>query len=201
VAGRLQAKIGLKIFFSGGLLFLMACTANERADSFVVNDAVIQSGDIVFRRSYGIVSDLIVARLNDSVSLSHCGIAYRDSAGQLFVIHALSKKLSDTDGMQQCSFEAFLQDSRPGTVKVTRFLPDTSGVLQHWAIQYLKNAVPFDDTFDMRDTTSFFCTELALHIIQTHFDVDLGQANDNSIPKFSTLFKKPYFIEIDLYQK
>ncbi len=201
MAGRLQAKIALLKLYLGSLLFLMACTANERADSFVVNDGAIQSGDIVFRRSYGIVSDLIVARLKDSISLSHCGIAYRDSAGQLFVIHALSKKLSDTDGMQKCTFEAFLHDCRPGTVKVTRFLPDTSGVLQHWALQYLKNAIPFDDAFDMRDTTRFFCTELILHIIKTHFDVDLVQNKRNEIPKFSTLFKKPYFVEIDLYQK
>jgi hypothetical protein len=199
VVSRLQVKVTLLKFLIGSLLFLMACSANERANSSAIKKTVIQSGDIVFRRSYGIVSDLIVAKLNDSIALSHCGIAYRDSVGKLFVIHTLSKKLSEVDGMQICSFDDFLQDSRPGTVKVTRFLPDTSGLIAYWALFYLKNSKPFDESFNMRDTTNFFCTQLPLHIIQTHFDVDLVQNERNEIPKFSTLFKKPYFIEIDLY--
>lgn len=199
MVGRLQTQVSLLRILIGSLLFLSACVADKRANSFVVDDSLLQSGDIVFRRSYGIVSDLIVAKLNDSIALSHCGIAYRDSVGQLFVIHALSKKLSEVDGMQICSFDDFLQDSRPGTVKVTRFLPDTSGLIAYWALFYLKNAKPFDESFNMRDTTNFFCTQLPLHIIQTHFDVDLVQNERNEIPKFSTLFKKPYFIEIDLY--
>lgn len=199
MASRLQIEIIWKYFIFVSLFFLMACNANKRANSFVVDQSLIESGDIVFRRSFGIVSDLIVARLNDSVPLSHCGIAYRDSAGQLFVIHTLSKKLSVVDGMQICSFADFLRDSRPHSVRVTRFVSDSADVIGTTAVHYLYKAIPFDEDFNMRDTTKFFCTQLPLHIIQVKFQINLVRNNINTIPKFSTLFQKPYFVEIDVY--
>lgn len=182
------------------LLVLLGCKTNKGANSFAVDEKQIKSGDLIFRRSYGLISDIIVARLDDNEqALSHCGIAHRDSANKLYVIHALPLKLSKTDGMQICTFADFVSDCRPGTLKVTRFLPDSSGTIESWALRYLGASIPFDAHFDTSDSTAFFCTELPLHIIESQFQLHLVNKDSEAIPTFSIFFQPDYFEEIELY--
>ncbi len=71
----------------------------------------LRSGDIIFRMGYGALSLSIVSVLSDTIKVSHCGIVARDSLG-IAVIHTISPSISDADGMQQCTIEEFIADSR-----------------------------------------------------------------------------------------
>ena len=97
----------------------------------------LRSGDIILRRSYGLVSDIIVMELDDTLDVSHCGIIIKEPDSSYKVIHSLSKKVSDTDGVQICGLEQFMADSKIETVRVFRFRSDTQGKIAAQALRYL----------------------------------------------------------------
>ncbi len=115
------------------------------------------------------------------------------------VIHSLSEKVSDFDGMQKCSIREFWVNSRPETVKIFRFLHPKHQLIANYALLYLKQKLPFDDKFDTNDTTTFYCSELPVHIIKTAFGRNI-QA-DKSLIKFSSFMNPHYFREIPFMQK
>jgi len=200
VAGRLQVEIVGVLAFACLLFIFSGCTRCEKATALnLYSTDSISSGDIILRKSYGMVSEVIVARLNDTVDVSHCGIIYRDAQGHFNVIHALSRKVSETDGMQICRLDDFLKDSRPETVRVVRYINDTTHGIIRQAIRYLDLKVPFDEDIDMADTTRFFCSELPIHIIKTLYHTDISDGAEK--PKFSVFLNRQYFKEIPLMQK
>ena len=150
----------------------------------------LQSGDIILRKSYGLISDIVVMELNDTIDVSHCGIIMKNPDSSYSVIHALSKKVSDTDGVQICELDQFMADSKIETVRVFRFRNDTTGQIAAQAARCLKQKIPFDEAFDASDTTSLYCSELPIQIIRNAFKVDVSYGAEK--PKFS-IFLQPYF--------
>ena len=200
MAGRLQVEIVGALAFACLLFILPGCIRREKSTALsLYSTDSISSGDIILRKSYGLVSEVITARLNDTVDISHCGIIYQDVQGHFNVIHALSRKVSEADGMQVCRLDDFLKDSRPETVRVVRYINDTTHGIISQAIRYLDLKVPFDEDIDMADTTRFFCSELPIHIIKTLYHTDISGGAEK--PKFSVFFNRQYFREIPLIQK
>lgn len=148
---------------------------------------LFQSGDIILRKGEGFISQFICDRLKERIPISHCGIIIKD-ADKLDVIHALSKDVSEVDGVQICSFDQFTQESEKGSIFVVRYKKDTTALIASSALYYLRTKKPFDRFFDLHDSTAFFCSELPLHILKYHLHRDLAQ--DLSIPPFS-LFLNP----------
>lgn len=195
MACRKQTEIA-KIF----VITILLCTSfscNNKRDTtelfFYCTDS-IQNGDLILRKSYGMISEIISTRLKDTVDISHCGILIQDSTGNFNVIHSLSKKVSDYDGMQQCSLQEFWEDSRPETVRVFRFRNSRNYLIAQCANNYLVKKIPFDNNFDTNDTTAFYCSELPVHIIEKTFRKKI--INENSIIKFSTFMNPDNFREI-----
>lgn len=172
-----------------------ACKPAVSTDHFVFSTDSLQSGDIILRRGYGLVSDLIVARLKDSVDLSHCGILSIDSTGAIQVIHSLSKSVSKFDGMQTCSFEEFIQDARPESLLAVRHTGVDGRLIEKQAIAYLQQKKPFDHNFNTNDSSAFFCSELPIHIIYNLTGTYLYKGNQ--IPPFSVFLNRKYFKEIN----
>ena len=194
MVSRLQTEIKLFITISILLYFPVSCQPPENTtDLFYYETDLLQNGDIILRRSYGLVSDIIVTQLNDSVDISHCGILDKNVEGEFYVIHTLSKMVSNHDGMQSCSLEKFLNDSRPETVRVVRFRNKNSKKIADNARYYLKEKIPFDGNFNINDTTTFYCSELPIHIIRNIFGTDISFNAQK--PKFS-LFMNPDFFSI-----
>ena len=159
----------------------------------------LKSGDIILRKGFGLISEIVVIKLNDTLDISHCGIIHIDNSGKLNVIHSLSKKVSDFDGVQTCTLEYFMEDSNPKSVRIFRFRNDSNSAIINKALYYLKQQVPFDEKFDTKDTTAFFCSELPIHIIKTAFNTDIS--NGSLTPKFSIFFDKKYFDEIEFISR
>jgi len=199
VAGRVQIKITNIIIIS--LLYLTwSCTSpTNTTDLFFYSTDSIRSGDIVLRKSFGLISEVVVAKLNDTLDVSHCGIIMKDSSGIFKVIHSLSKKVSDVDGIQICSLADFMNDSQLETVKIVRYKYGESYKIAEWAKSYLNREVPFDEQFNSKDTTALYCSELPILIIKNCFNTDISKGAEK--PKFSIFLQPDYFREIEFIKK
>ena len=163
--------------------------------------ALLQEGDIILRQGEGILSSMILRQLRDTIPASHCGILIPHGA-DWDVIHALSLDVSDTDGVQCCPLDEFMNDCVPGSICVLRCLADTAGVIAPQARYYLAVHKPFDRTFSLKDSTSFFCSELPYRILKDRLDIDLTPASGSF--RFSSFFNPAYFQVIyqgDAYRK
>ncbi len=194
MVGGLQTKIILLLIVLS--LLLCCCKPRTSTDSFLYDTSSLRDGDIILRRAYGLVSDIIVARLNETVPLSHCGIVVSDSAGSWQVIHSLSAKVSKANGMQQCSIDEFLQDSHPGSVTIARYKHGEGIQIAAWARHYLDKAIPFDYQYNHNDSAAFYCSELPWHILKHHF----GKTPEckEKILRFSVLLHPEYFEVFEL---
>lgn len=189
MAGRIQNKIAL-LFTSTVLQLVLSCST-PTAEVVVYDTSIVREGDLIFRRGYGLVSDLIVARLNEPIPLSHGGIVVKDSYNRLQVIHTLSEKVSDTDGMQIDSIEAFLNESRIENIWIARYKFGDPKHMAEKARYYLQRSIPFDHGFNLNDTTAFYCSELLWHILKAT-NQPLPH-NDHPILGFQWFFDPDFF--------
>jgi hypothetical protein len=200
VAGGIQSKIKV-LFVIINLLYLTGSCSSpaNTTDLQLYSTDSIQSGDIILRKGYGLISEMIAKQLNDTIDVSHCGIIVKDKNHFFFVIHSLSKTVSDEDGVQICSLSSFINDSQIETVKVVRFRNDSNGKIAAKAFYYLKRKIPFDEKFNSNDTTAFYCSEFPIHIINSTFNIKINTYA--GYPKFSIFLNPVYFDEIPFLKK
>lgn len=200
MVGRIQTKIN-HFFIITFLLYLVGgCVSRpDTTDFFCYKTDSLRAGDIILRKSYGMISDIIVKQLNDSTNISHCGVICNDTTGQFYIIHSLAKMVSEADGMQQCSLSDFMKDSRFETVKVYRFRRGNGKKIEQKAINYLNQKIAFDHDFNMNDSSKFNCIELPVHIIKSTFHNDIT-SKKNKV-NFSIFQNTEYFEEISFVQK
>lgn len=161
---------------------------------------LMQNGDIILRRGYGIVSDMIVNTLAEDISLSHCGIIIKNDT-TFSVIHSVSQSISDYDGVQIQDIRRFIHDSKENSVVVVRYSNsnDTSSnnTIAERAAHYLSKKAPFDMAFNIEDTTAFFCTELIWKVIldakKTDIFVNKYGLNKREFLKFDVFFNEDFF--------
>ena len=196
MARRIQRQIIIHLFLL--LSILAGITACQKTKSIqtvpyrltLEDKALLREGDIVLRRGEGMLSSFIARHLCDSVPASHCGILVREG-GEWQVIHTLSLDVSDTDGVQCCSLNEFMDDCMPGSICVLRCLSDSTGRMAAYARYYLAAHKPFDRKFSLADTTSFFCSELPYRILKDRLHIDLTPETGHL--KFSAFFHPAYF--------
>ena len=169
----------------------------------------IHPGDIILRLGYGTVSESISKILNEEYKISHCGIIVPcDSCKNNYkVIHSVSSSLSPIDGVQDDCIDIFIKNSQPNSILITRYKNlDSTDItkLISWANYYLKEGIPFDHSFDLKDSSSFYCTELLIHIF-TNSNIFLpNQYLENKNMerlKFSYFWDSKYFDIITNHQK
>lgn len=120
----------------------------------------LRPGDILLREGYGLVSTTIADRLKGKYRFSHCGVLVDTDSG-FQVIHTVSSSLSNIDGMQQCSLEEFVRQSKPGSLAVSRLKnPKDRDILVGQTLKYLEQRVAFDHRFDALDSNRLYCSEM-----------------------------------------
>ncbi|MEI6124260.1 MAG: hypothetical protein WCQ95_11610 [Bacteroidota bacterium] len=141
----------------------------------------IHDGDIILRHGYGLVSDMIVGELKENYDLSHCAIVCKDDTNCI-VIHSVSSSLSNVDGVQSQDLKSFINESQLNSVIVIRYKPrinkDNSAISRK-AKYYLKKQIPFDNAFDINDSTEFYCTELLWKVILNEYGDDIMAGKNN----------------------
>ena len=197
----------LRLFFGIILLILVAILLYDYGEErkrqrstyalSLEEQSLIRTGDIILRAGYGFVSEAIVMTLGDTCGASHCGIIIRNG-DELLVIHTLSPEVSESGGMQQCSLNQFVRDSKQGSVAVVRYKNGDGERIAAKATYYLGKQVPFDRSFDLRDSSTFFCSEVPYRILYDEFGFDLLQGAEPVIGncKFSLFLDTASFSRV-----
>ena len=156
---------------------MVACSGTDQKRDFfdytlsVDEMALLREGDILLRKGYGFVSNMIVKTLEEEIPVSHIGLLVKDPSDRQFkVIHSVSQTISDADGVQKQDIRSFVRDSQPNTLIVVRYRDaelseQGTQKISERAIHYLKEKVPFDYSFDFHNTDKFFCTEFIGRVI------------------------------------
>lgn len=141
----------------------------------------IHEGDIILRHGYGLVSDLIVEQLKEQYDISHCAVVCKTDTG-FSVVHSVSSSISNVDGVQAQDLKSFIEESHFNSVIVVRYKPKinkNNSFISSRALNYLDQKIPFDESFNINDSTEFYCTELLWKIFLNEFGDDVFQGKDN----------------------
>jgi hypothetical protein len=170
-------------------LFLLAYDHHSLQEQFFYRYSLseqeyqkIQDGDIILRHGYGLVSDLIVEQLKEKYDLSHCAIVVKTDTG-LAVIHSVSSSVSNVDGVQSQDLKSFMEESQYSSVVVTRYkakINKPNSAISLKAKNYLAKQIPFDEAFDINDSTEFYCTELLWKVILNEYGDDIMAGKNNA---------------------
>jgi len=125
----------------------------------------LQAGDIILKCGKGHISNLILQVLDEPIPLSHCAILIERN-DSLRILHSVSSKVAQKDGVQLGDLPKFLSDLREGTFYALRH-KDSSTAQQIGTIglKSLNNPAPFDDDYNHHDTTELYCSELVRNVL------------------------------------
>ncbi len=156
----------------------------------------LQDGDIILRKGYGFVSNRIIETLNDTLDISHCGVIVKIDSGWS-VVHAIPGRFSPfskDDGVIITTLSSFMEEAYPNSIIITRLKRDTLEQVAQKALSYAKRKAPFDYDFNLNDTTSLYCSELILHILEEKYALNpetLGVKEN--LPPFSIFLNSNFF--------
>ncbi len=158
----------------------------------------LKTGDIIMRRGFGLMSTMIADALDENPEVSHCGIIVKINHN-FYVVHSISKALSQTDGVRYDMLGSFIKQSKPNSVVVTRYKSLTPSMIKRLkdkTLYYLEKKIPFDHAFDLHDSTKFYCNELVRNIIlhATGTDVykQIPEGTDRHV-RFEVFYNPEYF--------
>lgn len=155
------------------------CSSYKSIDSIVEIDTTkIRTGDLIFRQGISTASELV--RHLDTQQFSHVGllIKYR---GLWHVLHAVPGESDDNrDTVKLEPLNQFLRKDRCEKAEVVS-IPCSETVSQH-AAQYAltKLGLPFDDTYNLSDSSKYYCTELVWQAY-LHQDIDISKGKRHKL--------------------
>jgi len=177
----LQNKI-TPILLAAGLI-LLSCKADKAEHIETLSEeqlALLREGDFVLRLGYGLVSYTLEMQ-GGSVGVSHIGVLVKDSA-DFEVIHSISGSMAELDGVQKISLEDFLQEARPNSLIAVRFKNSNEKLITNEARRLLAARVPFDLSFDLKDTTKLFCSEFIDFILRKTHNTTVFSPEEDGFP-------------------
>ena len=128
-----------------------------------------RTGDLIFRRGYGGISDLI-ARYGQvgPRDVSHVGLILRGPDSVLRVAHAISNSERGYDGVVEEDFATFAARSMPGKGCIVRL--GEASERQERAIKAAVRSMQlqglrFDASWDWEDAGEVFCSEMVVRIL------------------------------------
>jgi uncharacterized protein YycO len=150
----------------------------QKATLYLLKDSektLIHDGDIILRYGHGLVSDYIVNYFKEDYRISHCGIISKQG-DSLHVIHSESSSMLSKEGIQSQDFDEFTDAGHLNSVIIVRYnradsqkLPEISKRAHY----YLQKEIPFDYSFNHKDTSQMYCSEIIWHIFLDVFEDDI----------------------------
>lgn len=150
---------------------------------------MLEDGDIILRRGEGFVSS-VISNLNEAdYQISHCAILVQKDSANWFIVHTVSSELSNVDGVQSEKLDRFTAESVDSTIVVLRYKADKEirNQIAYRARYYLDQKIPFDNAFNLADTTEFYCTELIYKVFLDVLGYDVfAERHQTNHPDFLT---------------
>jgi len=127
--------------------------------------ADIHPGDIILRKGNTFLSDMIARAFPQGQDLSHCGIIV-DTPRGLSVIHTISGRISDRDGIRLTPLLEFVSEAQDLRVKIIRPKENVNkDKLCAAAFRCLQARIPFDHEFRLDDDKALYCSELVRKVM------------------------------------
>ena len=155
----------LRLLLLGLILYgAVACSAHHERETIAIDTTSLRPGSLILRRGEGMLSTFFSKIASEGQLYSHCGIIDYDSTGQRWVVwHAYQDSSLGADGIFCQSLDSFVMESEAVAIYPALAL-DSLGLqrmrayiaLHRPEAQYPKR---FDSRFDLRDTTTLYCTE------------------------------------------
>ena len=142
--------------------------------------SLLREGDFVFRLGYGLVSYFLEKGAGAS-GVSHIGVLVKDSA-DFDVIHSISGSMAETDGVQKISLNNFLYNAKPGSFVATRLKNGNGETIANEARRLFAKRLPFNHSFDIKDTNRLFCSQLANVILQNTHNLEVFSQDAEDFP-------------------
>ncbi|MEM5539898.1 YiiX/YebB-like N1pC/P60 family cysteine hydrolase [Olleya sp. AS48] len=162
--------------------------------------AKLQTGDIILRRGYGFVSTMISKMMSEDYDVTHLGVVIKQN-DSLKIAHALSSSVSNQDGLRLQAIDSFVHNSHDSTILVTR-LKNIDTIKQSKIVKqidyYYKKQLPFDHSFNYKDTTEHYCSELIWRIYEHNLKILQVADSITDQQKYNTLktFYDPNYFNI-----
>ena len=130
--------------------------------SLSVDEAALRDGDVILLRTSS-VRGLFVRVTDNAGDFTHAGIVRRRD-GAPDVVHADPERGPDGNrAVRRVSLAAFANGARASDVAVFRLRDERKKAARaaaEWADVQAQKAVPFDEQFNLEDSTALYCTEL-----------------------------------------
>jgi len=142
----------------------VACTSHHKRETIALDTTTLQAGSLILRRGEGMLSTFFSKIASQGQLYSHCGIIDYDSTGQRWVVwHAYQDSSLGADGIFRQSLDSFVMESEAVAIYPALAL-DSLGLQRmraYIALHRPEGRYPkrFDSRFDLRDTTTLYCTE------------------------------------------
>ena len=142
----------------------VACTSHHKRETIALDTTTLQAGSLILRRGEGMLSTFFSKIASQGQLYSHCGIIDYDSTGQRWVVwHAYQDSSLGADGIFRQSLDSFVMESEAVAIYPALAL-DSLGLQRmraYIALHRPEGRYPkrFDSHFDLRDTTTLYCTE------------------------------------------
>ena len=185
------------------LLFLMlpACTptAPQRGVPQIPYDS-LRNGDIVFRRGCSYTSYIVIAG-QENHNYSHIGIVHHTDSGWC-VIHSVNDEPdhpADFDRVKIEKIERFFAPARAtnGELMHTWLPAGLIAKMSHQALQWVKDSVRFDASFDTDNHSELYCTEL-IHLLYKNIGEDITEGRRT--PVGMLCFPDEIIFPCDIYE-
>lgn len=143
----------------------VACTSHHRDQEMIAIDTTtLRPGSLILRRGEGMLSAFFSKVASEGQRYSHCGIIDFDSTSHRWVVwHAYQDDYLGADGIFRQPLDSFLMESEAVAIYPALEL-DSLGLQKmraYIALHSPGGRYPkrFDSHFDLRDTTTIYCTE------------------------------------------
>ena len=161
-ARRTQFVISVVVAVCGCLITRDKQGQESQSPRIAVNEAALRDGDVILLRTSS-VRGLFVRVTDNAGDFTHAGIVRR-RGGVVDVVHADPERgLDGNRAVRRVSLAAFANDARASDVAVFRLRDERNGAARaaaEWAGVQAQKAVPFDEHFNLEDSTALYCTEL-----------------------------------------
>gem|GEM_PF-2370371 len=142
----------------------VACTSHHKREMIAIDTTTLRPGSLILRRGEGMLSAFFSKVASEGQRYSHCGIIDFDSTSHRWIVwHAYQDDYLGADGIFRQPLDSFLMESEAVVIYPALALDSLGLQLMRAYIalhspggRYPKR---FDSRFDLRDTTTLYCTE------------------------------------------
>lgn len=168
------------------LFFMMSC--NNAPTNYLPLNIELRDGDIIFRRG-GSAMSFFVRAIDTKGFYTHIGIIV-EIKDEFYALHSVPDEApkGDFDRVKMEPLNDFFEGTKAlnGAVYRTQLSADELTIVTDEILRFHANKVPFDDSYNIEDSTEIYCTELLVRSFdKVDYDITAGNFTDLDLILFS----------------